>query len=149
MFAIKRAVLVAALRELEGDRRSSVSAVEDAVDLAVDGWRYQFSQVGPVILPVLKRMVGRTAHDSFVRSVIDRLPAEEDLTPARIPDPLTDRELEVLLEIAGGYTNDEIADRLFISRGTVKRHASNIYLKLEVHHRTEAVAKGRELGLIG
>lgn len=149
MFAIKRKVLVAALREIEGDPRASVAAIAEAVDLAADGWRYQFTQVGPVILPVLKRMVGRTAHDSFVRSVIDRLPLEGDLRPAQIADTLTDRELEVLAEIAGGYTNDEIADRLFISRGTVKRHASNIYVKLEVHHRTEAAAKGRELGLIG
>jgi LuxR family maltose regulon positive regulatory protein len=148
MFAIKRQVLVAALRELEGDRRASASAAEDAIDLASDGWRYQFSHVAPVILPVLKRIVGRTVHDSFVRSVIDRLPSEVDLKPARLPDPMTDRELEVLSVIASGYTNNEIADRLFISRGTVKRHASNIYLKLEAHHRTEAAAKGRELGLI-
>ncbi len=63
-------------------------------------------------------------------------------------DPLTDRELDVLAEISAGYTNDEIADRLFISRGTVKRHASNIYLKLGAHHRTEAAARGRELRLI-
>ncbi|MGI9529412.1 MAG: LuxR C-terminal-related transcriptional regulator, partial [Acidimicrobiia bacterium] len=148
MFAIKRQVLIAALRDLEGDPRGSVSAAEAAIELAADGWRYQFSQVGPMIRPILNRMVGRTTHDAFVRSVIDRLPPEGDLKPVRLPDPLTVRELEVLSEIAGGYTNDEIADRLFISTGTVKRHASNIYLKLDAHHRTEAAAKGREMGLI-
>ena len=57
-------------------------------------------------------------------------------------------ELDVLAEIAAGYTNEQIADRLFISRGTVKRHAANIYLKLGAHHRTEAVARGRDLGLV-
>jgi ATP/maltotriose-dependent transcriptional regulator MalT len=93
-------------------------------------------------------MVGRTAHDGFVRSIIDRLPTEANLTPTPLADPLTDRELDVLAEIAAGYNNDEIADRLFISRGTVKRHASNIYLKLGVHHRAEAAAQARELGLI-
>jgi len=63
-------------------------------------------------------------------------------------DPLTERELDVLAEIAAGYTNEQIADRLFISRGTVKRHTANIYLKLGAHHRTEAVARGRQLGLL-
>ena len=149
MFVIKRQVLTAALHELEGDTRAAVASLEDAVELAVEGgWRYQFSHAGPVIRPVLNRMVGRTAHDGFVRSIIDRLPTEADLTPTPLADPLTDRELDVLAEIAAGYNNDEIADRLFISRGTVKRHASNIYLKLGVHHRAEAAAKARELGLI-
>jgi ATP/maltotriose-dependent transcriptional regulator MalT len=149
MFVIKRQVLTAALHELEGDTRAAVASLEEAVELAVEGgWRYQFSHVGPVIRPLLNRMVGRTAHGAFVQSIIDRLPAETDLTPRRLADPLTDRELDVLAEIAAGYTNDEIADRLFISRGTVKRHASNIYLKLEVHHRAEAAAKARELRLI-
>jgi LuxR family maltose regulon positive regulatory protein len=149
MFVIKRQVLTAALHELEGDTRAAVASLEEAVELAVEGgWRYQFSHAGPVIRPVLNRMVGRTAHDGFVRSIIDRLPTEANLTPTPLADPLTDRELDVLAEIAAGYNNDEIADRLFISRGTVKRHASNIYLKLGVHHRAEAAAKARELGLI-
>jgi LuxR family maltose regulon positive regulatory protein len=149
MFIIKREVLTAALRELEGDSRAAVASMENAIEFAVEGgWRYQFSHVGPVIRPVLNRMPGRTTHDAFVRSSMDRLPAETDQTRTALADPLTDRELNVLAEIAAGYTNDEIADRLFISRGTVKRHASTIYLKLEAHHRAEAAAKARELGLI-
>jgi len=93
-------------------------------------------------------MVGRTAHDQFLRSIVDKLPIETNQTTTRLVDPLTDRELDVLAEVASGYTNDEIAERLFISRGTVKRHVSNIFLKLGVHHRAEAAAKGRELGLL-
>jgi LuxR family maltose regulon positive regulatory protein len=93
-------------------------------------------------------MAGRTKHDGFVRSIIERLPPEAGHVPEQPIDPLTDREIEVLAEIASGYTNEEIADRLFISRGTVKRHASNVYLKLGAHHRAEAAARGRELGLI-
>jgi DNA-binding NarL/FixJ family response regulator len=61
---------------------------------------------------------------------------------------LTPRELDVLVEIAGGCTNDQIADRLRITHGTVKRHTANIYRKLGVHHRTEAAARGRDLGLL-
>lgn len=148
MFVIKRHVLTAALHELEGDARSAVESIEEAMELAHVGYRFQFSFVGPVIRPVLKRMAGRTKHDEFLRSVIERLPAETDRVSQQPIDPLTDRELEVLAEIAAGYTNEEIADRLFISPGTAKRHTSNIYLKLDAHHRAEAAAKGRELGLV-
>lgn len=61
---------------------------------------------------------------------------------------LTERELEVLRLLAAGCTNDEIADQLFISINTVKTHVSNLYLKLEVKRRTEAIRKARALNLI-
>jgi NarL family two-component system response regulator LiaR len=63
-------------------------------------------------------------------------------------EPLSERELEVLDLIATGLTNPEIADRLFIAKGTVKRHVNNIYGKLQVHHRAEAIARARNLGLL-
>jgi LuxR family maltose regulon positive regulatory protein len=148
MFTIKRHVLTAALHEIGGDSRAAGASLEDAIGLANVGYRFQFSFVGPVIRPVLERMVGRTGHDEFVRSVIERLPPESGRVVEQPIDPLTERELDVLAEIAAGYTNEQIADRLFISRGTVKRHTANIYLKLGAHHRTEAVARGRELGLL-
>jgi ATP/maltotriose-dependent transcriptional regulator MalT len=61
---------------------------------------------------------------------------------------LSPRELEVLTLIAAGKSNEEIASQLYLALNTVKRHASNIYDKLEVKKRTEAVAKARQLGLI-
>lgn len=148
MFTIKRQVLTAALHELDGDSRAAASALTEAIDLAHVGYRFQFTFVGPVIRPVLERMIGRSDHDNFVRSVLERLPIESDRIARQPIDPLTERELDVLAEIGAGYTNEQIAERLFISRGTVKRHTANIYLKLDSHHRTEAVARGRELGLL-
>lgn len=62
--------------------------------------------------------------------------------------PLSERELEVMALIAAGYSNKEIADELVIAIGTVKRHTVNIFNKLDVKNRTEAVAKARELGLL-
>lgn len=54
-------------------------------------------------------------------------------------DELTEREMEILLLLAAGLTNQEIADQLFIALKTVKTHVSNILAKLEVHDRTQAV----------
>ncbi len=63
-------------------------------------------------------------------------------------EPLSERELEVLRLIAEGLSNQAIARRLFIAEGTVKRHINNIYGKLQVGSRTQAVAVGRELRLL-
>jgi|GEM_PF-249410 len=58
------------------------------------------------------------------------------------------RELEVLELMASGLTNQEIADRLFVSQNTIKTHSANIFMKLDVKRRTQAVDAGRKLGII-
>jgi len=63
-------------------------------------------------------------------------------------EPLTKRELEILHLIEKGYSNKEIAQALYISVRTVKYYATNIYAKLGVSGRTQAVFKARELGLL-
>jgi DNA-binding NarL/FixJ family response regulator len=63
-------------------------------------------------------------------------------------EPLTERELEVLRELAHGRSNREIAERLVITEGTVKNHISNLLGKLEVRDRMQAVLKAQRLGLI-
>lgn len=60
--------------------------------------------------------------------------------------PLTPREREVVVLVAEGMTNAEIARRLWISPGTVRRHLQNVFAKLEVHTRTAAVARLRPSG---
>jgi len=64
------------------------------------------------------------------------------------PDPLTDRETEILRLMAGGYSNKEIAGALSVAEGTVKNHVSNILSKMGVRDRTRAVLKALEGGLI-
>jgi LuxR family maltose regulon positive regulatory protein len=68
--------------------------------------------------------------------------------PLKIEEPLSDREIEILHYIAEGLTNREIASRLHLSLHTVKVHAHNIYGKLDVRNRTEAVTKGRLLRIL-
>lgn len=63
-------------------------------------------------------------------------------------DPLTPRELEVLGLIAAGLSNQQIAGQLVLAVGTVKKYTSNIFLKLNVNRRTQAVAKAKELGIL-
>ena len=67
---------------------------------------------------------------------------------AQIPDPLTDRESEVLRLIAFGLSNREIAELLHVSEGTVKNHTSSILSKLGVRDRTRAVLKAIDLGIL-
>jgi predicted ATPase/DNA-binding CsgD family transcriptional regulator len=63
-------------------------------------------------------------------------------------DPLSEREMEVLRLIADGLSNLEIAQTLFLSPNTVKRHASSIYSKLGVNSRTQAIAQAKEFGML-
>jgi LuxR family maltose regulon positive regulatory protein len=66
----------------------------------------------------------------------------------RSPESLTERELEVLHLLAQGLSNKEIASRLVVAPSTVKQHLKNIYGKLDVHSRAQAVVRGRELALL-
>jgi DNA-binding NarL/FixJ family response regulator len=64
------------------------------------------------------------------------------------PDPLTDRETEILRLMAGGFSNKEIANSLHVAEGTIKNHVSNILSKLGVRDRTRAVLKAFELKIV-
>lgn len=64
------------------------------------------------------------------------------------PDPLTERETEILRLMTGGYSNKEIASSLGVAEGTVKNHVSNVLSKLGVRDRTRAVLKALEIGIV-
>ena len=77
--------------------------------------------------------------------------SEEDLNEMELQRQklgLSTRELEVLQLMAEGLSNQEISERLFLSLATIKTHSSNLFLKLDVKRRTQAVEKARQLGLI-
>jgi LuxR family maltose regulon positive regulatory protein len=76
-------------------------------------------------------------------------PSVKEKTKRELIEPLSERELEVLQLIAEGLSNSEIARRLYISVSTVKGHTTNIYAKLGVSKRTQAVAQARNLGVLG
>jgi len=89
-------------------------------------------------------------HPEYVSELLSGIQesgAETQLQTGQTPGPLSKREVEVLKLIEAGCSNQEIAGQLFISNATVKRHISNIYAKLGVENRTQAVSTGKELGL--
>ncbi len=103
---------------------------------------------GAALLPVLSRALAAD-EPAVGASWVARVQAEiENRSSAESERLLSDREGEILAFLQAGLPNRTIADRLFLSIGTVKKHTHNIYSKLGVSSRTEAVARARELGLV-
>ena len=100
--------------------------------------RGNFDAVGRVPVSYLAKLIAALAREDASAPVVDE----------RLPEPLSERELEVLALIASGNSNEEIAGKLFVSVTTVKTHINNLYRKLEAHSRTQAVARARDLDLI-
>ncbi|HNB53261.1 MAG TPA: response regulator transcription factor [Anaerolineales bacterium] len=75
-------------------------------------------------------------------------PAPPTRSTGPLPEPLSDREQEILRLLAEGLTNREIAQKLYLAEGTVKNYISSILLKIDARDRTQAALRARELGLI-
>lgn len=82
---------------------------------------------------------------------------EKHSIPARSPEEvssrleklsISQREMDVLRLMAAGYSNQEIADQLFLSVNTIKSHSSNLFLKLDVKRRTQAILRAKSLGIL-
>ncbi len=134
----------------------AIAHLAHAIELAVDpGFALLFYEEGSVLAPILEAISERAGTTEKLGSYAARLLAlfgwPSKSIHARLPgliENLTPREFEVLQCIADGDSNQQIADRLSVTVRTVKKHASNVFLKLQVHSRTKAVAKAREIGLL-
>jgi LuxR family maltose regulon positive regulatory protein len=121
-----------------------------------EGFVRSFLDEGESLIPLLRHAATQGVARRYVKKLLAAFEADarrragEKLPPPAQPliEPLSERELEVLRLVAEGFSNQEIADRLVISLGTVKTHVHNILGKLDVRGRTQAAARARELDLI-
>jgi DNA-binding NarL/FixJ family response regulator len=88
------------------------------------------------------------AGEVFIQPEIASRTLRAALHPGDLIEPLSDREQEVLVMLAQGIPNKEIADKLHLAEGTVKNHVSNILSKLQVQNRTQAADLARRRGLV-
>jgi LuxR family maltose regulon positive regulatory protein len=120
-----------------------------------EGYIRVFIDHGQSLRPLLREIYSREIAVGYVRkllSEIDRKPEGEkqDLhePPQHLIEPLSERELQVLRLLQSTMTSDEISRELFVSVNTARTHIRNIYSKLAVHGRIEAIQKAKELKLI-
>jgi LuxR family maltose regulon positive regulatory protein len=161
--AIEILALQAVALQAQGDTDQALVALGRALTLAEpEGYVRLFVDEGPPMTRLLLEAAARGIMPDYARRLLAVFETEaKDEEPAlrRPPsvsrdeaeglvEPLSERELEILQLIAEGLTNQEIASRLFLALNTVKVHTRNIYGKLGVNSRTQAVAKARALGIL-
>lgn len=146
------------------DRVGAVQALREALGVGEpEGYIRSFIEAGPVVASLLgklmpadqlqaaycKRLLAAFAEGGVVQSPEEQASASLNADgQAGMIEPLNDRELAVLRLLAGGLTNAEIGEELYLSVNTIRWYASQIYLKLGVSGRTAAAARARELKLL-
>ncbi len=135
-----------------GHHQQALTRVEDALRLAApQDYRRAFLDEGAPVEDLLVgvRQVAPAFVDDLLAAFGDRAGTRErDARSSPLPEPLTEREKEILRLIAAGLSNPQIAEWLYLSLNTVKWHAKNLYGKLSVNNRVEAVNRAQELDLL-
>ena len=118
-----------------------------------EGYVRTIIDAGKLVIPLLNSAISNKITPFYAKSLLHNLMTAPD-SPANegkvIPTikPLTPREKEVLILVAEGLSNQQIAERLVLSQGTIKKYLSSVYQKLYVHRRTQAIARAKELQIL-
>jgi LuxR family maltose regulon positive regulatory protein len=164
-FVLRSLVFKALALQAQGETPKAIRALERALLLAEPGGFVRvFVDEGQPMVRLLRQAARRDIATGYVARLLAALEdetrhhrprAQEAGSSSVIPggllslvEPLSEREMEVLRLIAAGLSNREIADTLVIALSTVKTHVNNIYRKLDVSKRTQAVARARDLNLL-
>lgn len=150
---LKAMVLQAIAHAQNDDIEQAVAGISEALAfVASNGFVRIFLDEGQSMQRLLLEVAGRGVMPEYVRKLITAFQIEpgQGESPSSHPliEPLSERELEILALIADGLSNREICERLYLALSTVKGHNRNIFDKLQVKRRTEAIARARQLGLI-
>ncbi|HML23495.1 MAG TPA: LuxR C-terminal-related transcriptional regulator [Aggregatilinea sp.] len=150
---LQAAVLEAVVQRARGEVDPARQQLEDALVMATPGGFIRlFVDEGPPMLRLLADASARGVMPDYTRKLLAAFEAEPDgasqTVSQPLAEPLSERELEILRLVASGLSNREISERLFLAMSTVKGHNRNIFDKLNVKRRTEAVARAQELGLL-
>src|ERR671912_333514 len=150
--------LQALAHEAQGDSPAALVPLERALSLAEpEGYVRIFVDEGLPMARLLYEALSQGVESYYIRRLLAAFSVAESEQTASSPmrgskselvEPLSERELEVLQLIAEGLTNQEVATELYLSLHTVKVHARNIFTKLAVKNRAQAVARGRALGIL-
>lgn len=137
--------VAAAFSDKVGRSARALAYLEEAGHSACEfGLGEAFAQNAPYLRSVAERLVP-TLDDGQLRGYVESLVRQKEHA---VSTPLTERELDVMRCIASGATVAEAAERLFVSRDTAKKHLSNVYAKLGVHSKMQAVAVLRDEGIV-
>ena len=160
---IKILILQALAHNAQGDGRGALSTLMSALRLAEpDGYVRIFIDEGEEMRRLIedcrsKMEKGKPALNAYLARLLGELSDKQaaaahqltiDYLKKAIGEPLTDREVEVLRLLATSMTSTEIATELYIATSTARTHIKNIYSKLSVNRRMEAVHRAKELGVI-
>jgi len=137
----------AQVRKALGEDHHAFDLINQALNIARSSGCLRVFDRGTALTDLLEEAARHGIAREFAGQILRMLKTPNDRS-VKQPATLSDRELELLNLMASGASNQEIADRLVITVGTVKSHINHIFDKLDVHNRLEAVARGRETGLI-
>ena len=144
---IQRHILLAGVAISDNAQNEGTRQLSEAVRVAeIYGFVGVFARAGPMILNRLPDVAGPQA--AFRDIILARAQKLTAPGPDDLPDPLTDRELEILSYLPTRFTNGELAERCFVSVNTIKTHMAHIYRKLDATDRDAAIDRARVLGLL-
>ncbi|MFQ5469716.1 MAG: LuxR C-terminal-related transcriptional regulator [Gammaproteobacteria bacterium] len=144
---IELLVLQALARQAQGKTRQAIESLERALGYAENEKHIRvFLDEGAPMAALLKRAL-KGSHADYVQNLLKQMGDEPSLgrNDGSLIEPLSSKERKTLELLITGLSNKEIAEQLFVSPNTVKTHVKNIYRKLSVNNRVEAVSKGSSL----